>query len=71
VQGTRQRRKLAEAMVFYKKRGDWPGARFGLVMVMLWWLGEALRQAVTIRSAGPVKGYVRGVIDGVRKPLVR
>ena len=71
VQGTRQRRKLAEALVFYKKRRDWPGARSGLALVMLWWLGEALRQTVTIRSAGPVKGYFQGVRDGLRRPLVR
>lgn len=71
VQGTRQRRKLAEALTFFKKRRHWPGAWFGLAMVMVWWLVEALRQTVGIRSTGPVRGYVRGVIDGIRRPLVR
>jgi GT2 family glycosyltransferase len=71
VHGVRQRRKLAEALIFFKKRRDWPGARGGLLMVALWWLGEAFVQTVRLRSAGPVLGYFRGVFDGFRKPLVQ
>lgn len=69
VHGTRQRRKLVEALTFYKKRRDWPGARRGLMMAMVWWLGDAILQAIRIRSSGPVRGYFRGVIDGMQKPL--
>jgi GT2 family glycosyltransferase len=71
VHGVRQRRKLTEALVFFKKRREWPGALQGLLMVAIWWFGEALLQAVRLRSAGPVKGYVRGVLDGLRKPLAQ
>ena len=70
VQGARQRRKLAEAMIYYKTRRGWAGARRGLAMIMVWWLGEALMQSARVRSLGPITGYFRGVVDGVRKPLV-
>jgi len=70
-QGVRQRRKLTEAVTFYKKRRDWPGALTGLLGVMCWSLGEAVQRAATVRSAAPVAGYFRGVIDGFQRPLVR
>lgn len=69
IQGTRQRRKLTEAMAFYKKRATWPGARHGLLLVLVWWLAEAARQSVVVRGPGPVVGYVRGLIDGLRKSV--
>jgi len=69
VHGIRQRRKMTEAMVFYKTRRGWPGARCGLVIAMAWWLGEALLAAVQVRSIGPISGYVRGVLEGMRRPL--
>jgi GT2 family glycosyltransferase len=69
-QGVRQRRKMIEAMTFYKKRREWAGARRGLVLGATWWLGEALLQAVRVRSLGPIRGYVGGLIDGLRKPLI-
>lgn len=67
--GMRQRRKLREAMIFYKKRRAWAGATSGLLLVMVWWLTEALVQAVRLRSIGPVAGYVRGFAEGVKTPL--
>jgi GT2 family glycosyltransferase len=67
--GTRQRRKLREALLFYKKRSAWPGARGGLLLVMAWWLTEAAAQTVRLRSIGPLTGYLRGVADGIRTPL--
>jgi GT2 family glycosyltransferase len=69
AQGARQRRKLTEAFVYYKKRRGWPGARVGLLMAMVWWWGEAVLQTARNRSLGPVKGYWRGVADGLRQQL--
>jgi GT2 family glycosyltransferase len=69
VHGMRQRRKMTEAVVFYKTRREWPGAHRGLVIALVWWLGEAMLAAVHVRSTGPLSGYVRGVLDGMRKPL--
>lgn len=69
VQMTLQRRRLIEALMYYKKRRGWPGARHGLLLAMLWWLGDALAQALRFRSTGSLVGYVRGAIDGLKKPL--
>jgi GT2 family glycosyltransferase len=68
-QMTLQRRRLIEAITYYKKRRAWSGARTGLAMAMLWWLGDAVLQALRFRSPRPLIGYVRGAIDGFRRPL--
>lgn len=70
VHGTRQRRKLSEALIFYKKRTEWDGAKVGLVMGMAWWFGEALLQTVRNRSMGPLRGYCLGILEGLRRPLM-
>jgi len=70
VHGARQRRKVSEAITFYKKRRDWRGAAVGLAMGLTWWLAEAAFQAVKNRSTGPLLGYCRGAVDGVRRPVV-
>ncbi len=67
--GTRQRRKLREALIFYKKRRNWAGSTSGLVLVMAWWWTEAMMQAVRLRSIGPIAGYLRGIAEGIRAPL--
>ncbi len=69
IRGARQRRKLAEALLFFKKRRSWTGAYYGLTLVLVWWFGEAVLQSLRLRRPGPVWGYVRGVIDGITKPL--
>lgn len=69
VHGIRQRRKLTEAVLFYKKRREWPGAWHGLLLAMTWWLGDALVQGIRNRSIAPPRGYVQGVVDGFRKPV--
>ena len=69
VHGVRQQRKTTEALVFYRKRRDWPGAVSGLGLALLWWLGEALLQTVRLRSSGPLLGYVRGVARGATQPI--
>jgi GT2 family glycosyltransferase len=67
--GTRQHRKLREALIFYKSRAAWRGARRGLGLVMVWWLAEATVQAVRLGSIGPLAGYWTGVVDGIRARL--
>jgi GT2 family glycosyltransferase len=70
LHGARQRRKTCEALMFYRKRRGWSGAGLGLLSVMVWWLGEACVQAVRNGTPGPIRGYVRGIADGIRRPLV-
>lgn len=70
IHGLRQRRKLSEAMTFYKSRRDWNGARVGLLFALMWWWAEAVTQTCRHRSIGPIAGYLRGLLDGARKPLL-
>ena len=70
IHGVRQRRKTSEALVFYRKRKDWQGARLGLTLAMTWWFFEAALQAVRLRSPGPISGYFAGIGDGLRRPLL-
>ena len=68
--GYRQRRKLKEAVLFFKKRKDWPGAKIGIFFSMLWWLAEATFQSVKSIRPGPIVGYWRGIFDGFATKLV-
>lgn len=68
--GARQQRKISEAIVFYRKRRTWQGATSGMLMGAAWWFGEALVQACRLRTAGPVRGYLRGALEGWRRPVV-
>lgn len=68
--GYRQRRKLKEAVLFYKKRREWPGAKSGICCSMLWWLAEATFQSVRAFRPGPFIGYWRGIADGISTKLV-
>lgn len=68
--GQRQRRKLKESILFYKKRKDWPGAKRGIILAITWWLLEALQQAIKCRSAGPLLGYFLGLKDGVSQKII-
>ena len=68
--GYRQRRKLKEAILFYKKRRDWPGARIGLFFSMMWWFVEATFRSLKVLRPGPLIGYWRGIFDGISSKLV-
>lgn len=68
--GYRQRRKSKEAILFYKKRRQWPGAKSGIFFGLLWWLAEATFQSARGLTPGPWIGYWRGVVDGVSTKLV-
>ncbi len=68
--GYRQRRKLKEAVMFYKKRKDWPGAGIGICCTTLWWLAEASFQSIRGLTLGPLVGYWRGIFDGISTDLV-
>jgi GT2 family glycosyltransferase len=66
---SRQRRKLAEFILFYKKRRDWPGSSFALPWLLVGLFLEATVQALTNRSFGPLRGYLLGVRDGFAKRI--
>lgn len=66
VLGQRQRRKLREFIVFYKKRRHLPWARLQLAWLLCGLALEALWQAAGARQAGVLHGFLLGVADGVR-----
>ena len=67
--GLRQRRKLKEVILFYKKRKHWPGSRSGLLFGLIWWFTEATFQSFRGFRAGPFLGYWRGILDGISTRL--
>lgn len=69
--GRRQQRKMAEAMVFARKRAQWPGAVSGVAFGTVWWFAEAAWQSARLLSPGPLAGFFRGLAEGRQRPLVR
>jgi GT2 family glycosyltransferase len=70
VLGARQRRKLKECLIYYKKRRDWPGSTFALPWLLFGMLLETLVQSVLNRSLEPLSGYLLGIRDGLVKKVV-
>jgi GT2 family glycosyltransferase len=69
VLAPRQRRKLREFLVFYKKRRQIPGAAPALCLLLGGLLLEAGYQVVAARHPAPFLGYFLGLWDGVRWKL--
>lgn len=69
-QGLRQKRKLTESILFYKKRVSWPGAKRGLFFALIWWFAESLLRGIKNFSVIPVRGYFQGILAGISKKLV-
>lgn len=67
--GPRQRRKLREYLVFYKKRRHESYALLSVLWLLLGLWLEALRDAASVRRIGPLIGYVQGIQDGLRWQL--
>lgn len=67
--GLRQRRKLKEVILFYKKRRHWPGSTSGLLFGLVWWFTEAAFQSLRGFRPGPMLGYWRGILDGISTRL--
>jgi len=67
--GPRQRRKLRETIVFYKKRAGRAGAVVQLAWLLVGLFLEAAAQSARAGSAAPVAGYFAGIVDGYRWQL--
>ena len=70
VLGPRQRRKLTECIVYYKKRRNWPWATFSLSWLLLGMFIESVFQSYSSRSFGPIRGYFCGLRDGFVKKII-
>jgi GT2 family glycosyltransferase len=64
--GARQRRKLREVVLFYKKRAGRAGAFPQLAWLLVGLLLEAAAQSASARTLAPLGGYFAGIADGVR-----
>jgi GT2 family glycosyltransferase len=69
VLGPRERRKLREYILFYKKRSTQPGAGPQLAWLLLGLFLESLAQCLRARNASPLFGYFSGIGDGMRWKL--
>jgi glycosyltransferase involved in cell wall biosynthesis len=70
--GPRYQRKLREFICFYKKNRHRSGALANLLWLLVGLATEAIVISIKLRHFGPVSGFVRGVIDGIRwqiKPI--
>jgi GT2 family glycosyltransferase len=66
LHGERQRRKLREYLVFWKKRTHQPGAAWSLAWLLCGLFAEALWQSIRALSPAPAIGFFRGIADGAR-----
>jgi len=66
---SRQRRKIVEYIIFYKKRRDRPGSHFALSWLLLGLFAETVFKSMSVKSLDPLLGYFRGVGDGFAKQL--
>lgn len=64
--GPRQRRKLRETILFYKKRAGRAGAFPQLAWLLVGLCLEAAVQSARARTVAPLGGYFAGIADGVR-----
>jgi GT2 family glycosyltransferase len=69
VLGPRERRKLREFLLFYKKRAAQPWALLQLAWLLVGLLLEALWQSLRALSLAPFAAYFAGIADGVRARL--
>lgn len=70
VLGPRQRRKLTECIVYFKKRRGWQWAKFALTWLLFGMFLEALLQSYSARSFEPIHGYLLGLRDGFAKKVI-
>lgn len=69
VLGAKQRRKVYEFILYYKKRRTWSGAVLDLPWLLCGLLLESVFQCYSNRSFSPLQGYVAGLRDGFERKL--
>ncbi|RTY34208.1 glycosyltransferase family 2 protein [Chlorobium phaeovibrioides] len=65
VQGLSQRKKVKEALIYYKKRKNWSGASFAMFLLLIGLLLESIAKSVTHRSLSLLSAYFSGIKDGI------
>ena len=67
--GARQRRKLIEYIVYYKKRRGWPGSTIALPWLLVGLFLEAVHQSVSAQSISVLRGFFSGMLEGFNRKL--
>lgn len=70
VLGPRQKKKIIESIVYYKKRHDWNGAKLSLLWLLFGIGLESFYQSFSARSPGPMLGYFHGIAVGFSKKVL-
>lgn len=70
VLGVRQRRKVTECFIYYKKRKKWPNATLSFTWLLIGMFLAALFESASARSFELIKGYFLGLRDGLVKKVV-
>jgi GT2 family glycosyltransferase len=68
--GSRQRRKLTECFIYYKKRKEWPWARISHFILLIGMLLDAGYESIRSKSIQSLKGYFLGLYDGFCKKII-
>lgn len=71
VLGSRQRRKLVEYIIFYKKRRDQRWATTSFIWLLLGLLFEAVLQALISRSFSVIEGFFSGIREGFSRVIIQ
>ena len=69
VLGIKQKRKVEECIMFYKKRNHIKGSTLALVWVLIGMLFESIYRSIASRALSPFQGYVVGLWSGINKQL--
>lgn len=67
--GVRQRRKLREYVIFFRKRKNWEWAIPSFFWLLLGMFFEAILQSFLSKSAAPIRGFFVGLFDGYKRKL--
>jgi len=67
--GRRQRRKVMESFLYYRKRKDWPWASISFVCLLLGMFLEAISESIFALSFQSISGFFLGSWDGITKEL--
>ncbi len=70
VLGSRQRRKLVEYFIYYKKRRDQRWVTTSFIWLLLGLFCEAVLQALSSRSFSVLKGFFAGVREGFSRVVI-
>lgn len=67
--GRRQRRKVMESFLYYRKRKDWPWASISFVCLLLGMFLEAISESILAYSFQSISGFFLGCWDGITREL--